>query len=61
MNTTLVGLIKQLFSTTHDLLAIERGDVRVADAEREVRETLALLKVRRETLTIEKRRGKTPL
>ncbi len=58
MKNMLMGLIKQILTTTSDLLDIERGSDRVDDAEREVRETLALLKARRDTIAIEKRRGK---
>lgn len=58
MKTTLMDLVKQILTTTQDRIDMERGGDRVADAEREVRETLALLKARRDTISIEKRRDR---
>ena len=54
---TLVKMLQELFTTTRDLADKRHGEDRVADAEASAREALALLKVRRDTIRVERKRS----
>ena len=54
---TLVKMLQEFFTTTRDLADKQHGEDRVADAEASAREALALLKVRRDTIRVERKRS----
>jgi hypothetical protein len=55
---TLVDMLQELFTTTRDLADKKHGEDRVADAEASAREAMALLKVRRDNIRIERQRSR---
>jgi hypothetical protein len=57
MDKKMIDMLKEFLTTSRDLADARHGQDRVADAEAAVRETLALLKARRETIRIEKNRS----
>lgn len=56
MRDAIMDFMKRVFSTPKDLIDARLGASRVADAENAVRETMAILEARKETLRLERQR-----